>query len=215
MNRFPIYEPMTVFTDLLIVICGILFARELQMWFNVRLMEVHWHFAKYFYTVAFTALIGAAFHTIYPEHETIRDFLWKLTMLGMGFSVFAMLMGTLYYFLPFDSVQYAKWIITAIIFGFTIWIYFDDALMNAVKLYVPSALFLMGVMAYGWLSKGDQGALWILGGFIITLCGASFMVTKIGLHKHFNHNDIFHLIQIAGMYFIYRGTMLITNYGSK
>ncbi len=215
MTRFPIYEPMTVFTDILILLCGIWFAREIQMWFNVRLMEVHWHFAKYFYMVAFTAFAGAVFHAIHPEHETVRDFIWKLTMLGMGFSVFAMLMGTLYYLLPFDTVQLVKWGVTAIIFIFTIWIYFDHNLMNAVKLYVPSGLFVIGVMAYGWLGKEDPGAPWVFSGFLITLAGASFTVTKYGFHKHFNHNDIFHVIQIAGMYLIYRGTMMITNYGGK
>ena len=70
-------------------------------------------------------------------------------------------------------------------------------------------------MLYGWFGKGDQGALWIMAGFVVTLGGASFTVTKFGFHKHFNHNDIFHVIQIAGMYLIYRGSMLITNYGFK
>ncbi|MBN4081001.1 hypothetical protein JYT44_01415 [Caldithrix abyssi] len=206
---------MTVFTDILIMIAGLWFAREIQMWFNVRLMEVHWHFAKYFYMIAFTALASALFYIIYPEYETIRDFLWKLTMLGVGFSVFTMLLGTLYYFLPFDTVQYLKWGITVIVFAFTIWIYFDHDIINAVKLYIPSALFVMGVMIYGWLSKGDQGALWILGGFLVTIGGASFTVTKFGSHIHFNYNDIFHVTQIVGMYLIYRGAMMITNYGTK
>ena len=215
MQRFPIYEPMTVFTDILIMIFGLWFAREIQMWFNVRLMEVHWHYANYFYIVAFTAFTGALYHAIYPEHEIIRDFIWKLTMLGMGFTVLTMLLGTLYYFLPFDTVQWVKWLIVVIIFAFTIWINFNPDLMNAVKLYLPSALFVIGVMTYGWLWKGDHGAMWVLLGFMVTIGGASFTITKLGFHKHFNHNDIFHVIQISGMYFIYRGIMMITNYGYK
>ena len=215
MKRFPIYEPMTVFTDILILIVGVWFAREIDMWYHVRLMEVHWHFGKYFYILAFTGLAGAVYHTILPEHEIVRDFIWKLTMLGMGFSVYTMLMGTLYYILPFDTGQMLKLGVTAIIFGFTIWIYFDSDFMNAIKLYLPSALFIIAVMLYGWLGKGDTGALWIMCGFLITLCGAFFLVTKFGFHQHFNHNDIFHIIQIIGMVFIYRGTMLITNYGYK
>jgi hypothetical protein len=215
MKRFPIYEPMTVFTDILILVVGVWFSREIDMWYHVRLMEVHWHFGKYFYMVALTALAGAVYHTIFPEHEVVRDFIWKLTMLGVGFSVYTMLMGTLYYILPFDTVQMLKLGVTAIIFAFTIWIYFDSDFMNAIKLYLPSALFIIAVMLYGWLSKGDTGALWIMCGFLITLGGAFFVVTKFGFHQHFNHNDIFHIIQIVGMVFIYRGTMLITNYGYK
>ncbi|MCP4931246.1 MAG: hypothetical protein GY912_04625, partial [Candidatus Marinimicrobia bacterium] len=96
-----------------------------------------------------------------------------------------------------------------------IWIYFDSDFMNAIKLYLPSALFVIAVMLYGWLGKGDTGALWIMYGFLITLGGAYFVVIKFGFHQHFNHNDIFHVIQIVGMYIIYRGVMMITNYGYK
>ena len=215
MSRFPIYEPMTVFTDLLIVFFGIWFGRVIQMWFTVRFMEVHFHFSNYFFLVAFTALFGAIFHAIYPEYETFRNFLWKLTMLGMALSIFAMIMGTLYYSVPFDMVQRIKWLVAAIIFICIIWFYFDDDLMNAVKLYVPSVILIMVLMIYGWLVKGDSGGAWILGGFFVTLVGASFTVTKIGFHQHFNHNDIFHIIQIGGMALIYRGVMLLSNYGMK
>jgi len=185
------------------------------MWFTVRLMEVHFHFANYFFLVAFTASIGALFHVFYPEYETIRDFLWKLTMLVMIFSVFAMLMGTVYYLLPFETVQWVKWIILATMVPFIVWFYVDHDLINAVKLYIPSTILVIMVMAYGWLGKGDIGAAWVLSGLLVTLFGASFTVTKIGFHQHFNHNDIFHIIQIVGMYLIYRGTMLLSNYGMK
>ena len=215
MKRLPVYEPMTVFTDILIFIVGVWFAREIDLWFHVRLLDVHWHFSKYFYMIAFTALAGAIYHSIFPEYEIVRDFIWKLTMLGMGFSIYTMLMGTLYYILPFETVQTVKWGVTAIIFAFTIWIYFDSDFMNAIKLYLPSALFVIAVMLYGWLGKGDTGALWIMCGFLITLGGAYFVVIKFGFHQHFNHNDIFHVIQIVGMYIIYRGVMMITNYGYK
>ncbi len=215
MDRFPVYEPMTVFTDILITIFGIWFGRIIYMWFTVRLMEVHFHFGNYFFLVAFTAFTGALFHAFYPEYETIRDFLWKLTMLGMVLSVFAMLMGTAYYVLPFETVQWVKWVILASMIPFIVWFYVDHDLMNAVKLYIPSTILVMVIMAYGWLGKGDIANAWILGGLLVTLCGASFTVTKIGFHQHFNHNDIFHIIQIVGMYLIYRGSMLLSNYGMK
>jgi len=30
-------------------------------------------------------------------------------------------------------------------------------------------------------------------------------VAKISLHKHFNYNDLFHVIQLLGIYLMYRG----------
>ena len=100
-------------------------------------------------------------------------------MVGMTISIFSMLMGTLYYFMPYDLVQIAKWGLVAIIFPITIWFYIDNELLNAVKLYVPSVIFVIGVMIFGWQVKGDVGASWIIVGFLVTLGGASFVVTKV------------------------------------
>ena len=213
--RLPFYEPMTVFTDLLIVFFSIWFGRIVQMWFTVKLMEVHFHFSNYFFFIALTASFGAIFHSLNPAYDSIRNVLWKITMLSMAVSIFTLILGTLYYWLPFDKVQWVKWIIFVLIVPIILWFYVDTQLMNAVKLYIPSALFVVIIMAYGWLGKGDEGAALLMAGLLVNLFGASFLVTKIGFHQHFNHNDIFHIIQIGGLVLMYRGVMLITNHGMK
>jgi hypothetical protein len=45
--------------------------------------------------------------------------------------------------------------------------------------------------------------LWQTGVFV-SLAGVAVQQSSWGLHKHFNHNDIYHLIQIVGLYYFYR-----------
>jgi uncharacterized membrane protein YidH (DUF202 family) len=46
---------------------------------------------------------------------------------------------------------------------------------------------------------------WIRRGLIISALG--FAIQKIGwdLHHHFNHNDLYHVIQIAGFWCLFEG----------
>jgi hypothetical protein len=38
--------------------------------------------------------------------------------------------------------------------------------------------------------------------------GAIVQQQRLALHQHFNHNDLYHLIQIAGLWLLYRGGLL-------
>jgi hypothetical protein len=41
----------------------------------------------------------------------------------------------------------------------------------------------------------------------VTLAGVAVQLGGWGLHTHFNHNDIYHLVQMAGLYCLYRGAL--------
>jgi Family of unknown function (DUF6962) len=45
--------------------------------------------------------------------------------------------------------------------------------------------------------------LWQTGVFV-TLAGVTIQQSGWGLHQNFNHNDIYHLVQIVGLYYFYR-----------
>ena len=52
---------------------------------------------------------------------------------------------------------------------------------------------------------GRQNGKWIAGAVATTLIGLGVQGTGFRSHQHFNHNDIFHLIQIGAMYLFYKG----------
>jgi hypothetical protein len=50
-----------------------------------------------------------------------------------------------------------------------------------------------------------RGRKYLAFGFGLTGLGLAAMVAKISFHQHFNQNDLYHVIQWFGMYFVYRG----------
>jgi hypothetical protein len=62
------------------------------------------------------------------------------------------------------------------------------------------------------LSEGSrrEGIAWLKRAVAVTLLGLAALAGKISLHQHFNQNDLYHGIQMAGLYFLYRGALLLS-----
>jgi hypothetical protein len=51
----------------------------------------------------------------------------------------------------------------------------------------------------------DRASLWMLGGVGVSVLAAGVQASGFALHRHFNHNDLYHVIQIAAMVLFYIG----------
>ncbi len=58
-------------------------------------------------------------------------------------------------------------------------------------------------------TERSEGIRWLERGIVISLVGLAVLVAKLSLHEHFNQNDLFHLIQMGGLYCLYRGAMFL------
>ncbi len=54
-------------------------------------------------------------------------------------------------------------------------------------------------------STRHAGRVWLLRGFALTAPGLIVLGARVSLHEHFNQNDLYHVIQMAGLYGVYRG----------
>jgi hypothetical protein len=54
-----------------------------------------------------------------------------------------------------------------------------------------------------------QGILWLMRAIGVSLAGLAVLVLKLAPHPHFNHNDLYHVIQMGGLYCLYRGALLL------
>ena len=52
-------------------------------------------------------------------------------------------------------------------------------------------------------------AAWLISGIIVSFIAAGIQLSGFTMHEHFNHNDLYHVIQILAMYIIYRGVILL------
>jgi hypothetical protein len=162
-------------------------------WLGLRL----WRFSRY-WALAFLALALAAFSGG-TWHGLLRsDLLWKVTLLAVGVASFGMVAGSaqratrglvrsgLTIFAALKLLVYASWMLFHNDF---IWVIADTG----------SALAIVGAL-HLWRFNG-----WMLAGVGASLAAALVQASGFALHRHFNHNDLYHVVQIAAMLLFYRG----------
>jgi hypothetical protein len=54
-------------------------------------------------------------------------------------------------------------------------------------------------------ARRRSGRRWLIVGFGVTAVGLTLLVQKVSFHQHFNHNDLYHVVQMVGLYGVYRG----------
>lgn len=178
-------EPATVLTDYaLAAVCVFL---------GIRLIGKTKFWALAFLALALAALLGGTWHGFWQS-----DLLWKATTLSVGIASFGMVVGsalqttggtvlrTLVAFAAIKSVLYTAWMIRRDDF---VWVVVD----TGIALLIVGALYL-------WRFNG-----WMLAGVAISIVAGAVQASGLRLHEHFNHNDLYHVIQIAAMLVFYRG----------
>jgi hypothetical protein len=52
---------------------------------------------------------------------------------------------------------------------------------------------------------------WLIAGVLVSLVAAIVQARRLAPHRHFNHNDLYHVIQMAALYAFYRGGALLVD----
>lgn len=184
-----VHEPMTLATDYLLTIAAAIFAARL--WRTNRL----WALAFLF--TALGSFFGGSYHGLWQS-----PFLWKPTVLSIGFASFFLLAP----FLPRVAM--------ILLVAYTSWMIFHDAFLWVIVDY-GITLLLVGAMQ---LIRRSRATPWILGSIGVSIVGAVIQQTRFTLHPHFNYNDLYHVVQLLGLWMLYRGGVLLSespNFGSR
>ena len=212
-NKPLIYEPMTAFTDVLIFALGLYFARELYSIYVTKLMSVHVHFMMVFFFMGLAGLLGALTHGIGPHlPQSVHTFIWRITLYCIGLSTFSMLMGGLYHVVPFTMMNWLKWLPFLALVVYLVAVTRNDNFKTVIRFYTPAMTLVLIMMLYSWLRFHGVGTGWIIASILVALGGAIVQQSGFALHKHFNHNDIYHVVQMGGMYLLYRGVIILKDF---
>ena len=87
------------------------------------------------------------------------------------------------------------------------WMSRHDDFRYVVYDYAPSMLAILLVHAVPGSLRNDPGARSILSGLLLSFVAAGVQVARLAPHPQFNHNDLFHIIQIAACCVLYRGVV--------
>jgi hypothetical protein len=154
-----------------------------------------------FWLLAFAALaIGAVLGGTY--HGFRIEVLWKPTVLTIGLASFGMVAGSACATTA-GSVRGALLALAAVkLVAYEGWMLAHDDYLFVVA-DTGSALLI--VAALHLIALGNPASRWILGGVALSLVAAGVQAGHVALHPQFNHNDLYHVVQIAAMALFYAG----------
>jgi hypothetical protein len=156
--------------------------------------------SRFLWALAFAALALAAFLGGTWHGLARHDLLWKATLLAAGAASFAMLAAaafattrntarhTLLAFAAAKLVIYSAWMLAHDDF---VWVVVDTGIALA-------AVALLHLVSFNG---------WILTGVAVSIVAAAVQASGFAPHPHFNHNDLYHLIQIGAVALLFRGAM--------
>lgn len=172
-------EPMTLVTDLMLTVAAIVFA--------VRLWRVHRMWALAFLFTAAGSFFGGMHHGFAPVMAPIAALLlWKATLFSIGFASFFLLAGSHRKAAAFAMVKlvvYIGWMIT------------HDDFVYVIADY-GLTLLIVGILVR---------TRWVIASIVVSMIGAIVQQSGLALHRHFNHNDLYHVIQLVALWLLYRG----------
>lgn len=179
-----IAEPVTMLTDYAL--------GAVSAWLGLRLFRFSRYWAVAFLALALAAFLGGTWHGFLQS-----DLLWKATILSVGVASFGMVMGSAHV-APRSVQSGLRAFATLKLAVYAAWMLFHDDFIWVIA-DTGSALAIVGAL-HLWRFNG-----WMLAGVAVSVAAALAQAGGLALHPHFNHNDLYHVIQIAAMLLFYRG----------
>ena len=199
-----LHEPSTFATDLaLAALTGVFAARLLRQAAAIG-SPARRLWGTAFIASALTALLGALFHGFGPSMGNAAAALWKATLYTGGATSFLLAAAAISAALRGQIRR--VWIIVAALkaSAYMATVTAQPEFRWLVYEYGSTLLGLAVWQIARW-RKGGAGAGWILGGIAASLVAALVQRSGLTLHEHFNHNDLYHVLQMGATALLYRG----------
>jgi hypothetical protein len=155
-----------------------------------------------FFALAVTAFLGGTFHGFQVSWA------WKPTVLAVGIASFGMLAGSAYTTTSGNAHRALLAAAALKLVLYETWMIGHD---DFVFVVADTASAMLAVAALHLLALDNPATRWILGGVAVSLIAAGIQAGKLALHEHFNHNDLYHVVQIAAMALYYAGARRMTD----
>ena len=188
-------EPTTVLTDYALA--------AVSIFLGLRLIEKSKFWAVAFLALGLGALLGGTWHGFWQS-----ELLWKATTLSVGVASFGMVLGS--------AMATTSGALQRLLVGFALgkmaaycaWMLFHDDFIWVVA-DTGTALLIVALL-HLWRFNG-----WMLAGVAVSVLGGLAQASGFALHERFNHNDLYHVLQSAAMFLLYRGVKRYATEGSR
>jgi len=205
-----ISEPMTLLTDWMLAgLCLVLgwallrepAASRSRRWLGGALLGT-----------ALAALVGGASHGFRAHLGATGNVVaWKVTVLSIGVTGFLFLGAAALSALSPRGRRIVLTLAATEAILYCLWMLWHDEFIWVIADYVPAMLVALGLQVVDW-RRGRPSAPWLAGGIVTSFAGAGIQASGLAPHPSFNHNDLYHVIQMVACWLMYRGGLLLTDH---
>lgn len=202
------YSPTTAITNYMIGCIGLYLGwQTLQI--QGSLFHILW--ACSFFSLSLGAFLGGSHYVFGPRLPNyFTKVIWMLTLIFIGITGL-FLAGSAATFYINETGKFGLMLGSAIlVIKYVLGLSKNNTFHHAIKIYVTLIILALIGFIPAFFSLGYTGALQIVIGLLVNLSAAGVQASGLTLHQHFNHNDLFHVLLILGMIFIYRGGLEIS-----
>ena len=209
-----IHEPMTAATDLIMAAVLLVLFVPLYRHGHVSGQKSVSLWSAAFFFVAMAAIVAGITHGVGPNLDpAFMQTIWKLSADLVGLGSFFMLIGTILAVVPrplsywLSALAVPKYILY-IMYVATHKLTLDDYRI-VIYDYGSALVIVLALMVYAALVRRERAAPWLIVAVAISFVGALVQQGGWVVHRHFNHNDMYHIISLISFYAFYRGARLL------
>lgn len=211
-----ISEPMTLATDYalgtLCEVCAVLLLKHNG---SLRQTSIRlWAFALI--AAAMASYAGGTFHGFqHALSAPVAALLWKVTTISMGVASFLLLAAA---FSAAFSGRDRSWLVGGAALKlaiYVVWMLGHDEFRFVIYDYGSTLAILLLLVAAERTHGVDGHRRYIASGILVSIAAAGVQQSGIRLHQHFNHNDLMHVVQMGGMWLLYKGGARLRDAGGS
>jgi hypothetical protein len=161
---------------------------------------------------AFSAAFGAAAHGLDPRIDRLqRDRAWRLTLYALGIvSVGAL--ASVAFFAAGGGVRKAILVAAGIkLVAYVVRVARRPEFRVAAADYGGALAVLLAAAVYAAWRWRSPSSPWLVAGGLVSVIAGLVQIRRLALHRHFNHNDLYHVTQMVALYLFYRAGVLLVD----
>ena len=207
-----ISEPATLVTDyLLAIFTAVLAFRLLRAADRADrsgiAREQRWWSAAF----ALTAVAGASGGTVHGFRHALEpalvDLLWVVSLESLIGASFAVVGGAIAFAEFGDAARSRATFVAGLMFAaYALWLVGHPVFLSAIVAYGAAFAVLVAIRLR--VRPLDASGRLILWGVAVSVAAAAIQQSGWALHRYFNHNDLYHVVQAVGVWLLYRGAVL-------
>lgn len=201
-----ITEPMTFATDLLMGLLAIVLAVRLARAGRASHSKAVTAWAGLFACTAAASFLGGSHHGLAAVLlPSANRWLWQFTLWATGVGSACMLAAAAWAGTSgvTQRVLLAVTVLKLVVYLW--WMSRHDAFLFVI---VDYATALLATLVIAWLSPAAAmraARPWLNAGAAVAVVAALIQALKLAPHPHFNHNDLFHVVQMGALCLLYKG----------